>query len=639
MSGSVCAEAIRRGHRARQAGDTAHALACYREAAAADPHSAEAIGALGLMLLRAGETEASAPYLLQAVALDPAQPAFRMNLAELHARRGDVSAALAVVEVTIASHPEAWWAWERLGELQAARGHYPPARDAFARALALRPGDPAILYKLARAECDCGNPSAADALLGEAAARAPGHEAVMGLQAELLAARADWEGLEAQTQRWLACRPGYGPALRWLARARWERGYLTDALDTLRAALHAGPRDVAGLAALARLALLGLDFETAALALEEAETLAPGSPQLLQPRAILSMYRGDTVAAERCARQALQHDARDVASWKTLVQLCGGRLGAAELAALGELAESDALDARDRATAAFAFGDCLDACGRDAEAFAAWQRGNVLQASLAAREGLAYDPTAREREVDAIVTAFPAPREERAMPQPPLRPVFIVGMPRSGTTLLESVLAAHPAVLACGERAAMRTIMREHRALGREPRAEDIARWREDYFRGIAPQPGQRVLIDKNPWNIDAVGLTLRLFPDACILYLSRDADETALSIFRNEFPKFASFTNRLEDIAHYRTQVERLMRHWDAVLPGRVLSLSYEALVADVERVALAVLERCGLEWNERCLDFPRPGRIIATLSTVQVRQPLGSVRGRAARYREFLS
>ena len=185
----------------------------------------------------------------------------------------------------------------------------------------------------------------------------------------------------------------------------------------------------------------------------------------------------------------------------------------------------------------------------------------------------------------------------------------------------------------------MRSIMREHRALGREPRAEDIARWREDYFRGIAPQPGQRVLIDKNPWNIDAVGLILRLFPDACILYLSRDADETALSIFRNEFPKFASFANRLEDIAHYRAQVERLMRHWDAVLPGRVLSLSYEALVADVERMALAVLERCGLEWNERCLDFPRPGRIIATLSTVQVRQPLGSVRGRAARYREFLS
>jgi predicted Zn-dependent protease len=286
------------------------------------------------------------------VALDPAQPAFRMNLAELHARRGDVSAALAVVEVTVASHPEAWWAWERLGELQAARGHYPPARDAFARALALRPGDPAILYKLARAECDCGNPSAADPLLGEAAARAPGHEAVTGLQAELLAVRADWEGLEAQAQRWLARRPGHGPALRWLARARWERGYLTDALDTLRAALHAGPRDVAGLATLARLALLSLDFETAALALEEAETLEPGSPQLLQPRAILSMYRGDMAAAERCARQALQHDGRDVASWKTLVQLCSGRLGATELAALGELAESDALDARDRATAA-----------------------------------------------------------------------------------------------------------------------------------------------------------------------------------------------------------------------------------------------------------------------------------------------
>ena len=639
MPGSVCAEAMRRGHSARQAGDTVQAVACYREASAADPHSAEAAGALGLMLLRTGETEASAPYLLQAVALDPAQPAFRMNLAELHARRGDTAAALGVVEATVAAHPEVWWAWERLGELQAARRHYPPARDAFARALALRPGDAAILYKLARAECDCGNPAAAEPLLREADVRAPGHEAVMGLQAELLAARADWAALEANAQRWRALRPGHGLALRWLARARWERGYLDDALDTLHAALHAGPRDAAGLATLARLALLALDFDAAAIALDEAETLEPGSPQLFQPRAVLAMYRGENAVAERCARQALQHDARDVASWKTLVQLCSGRLGAAELAALGELAQSDVLDARDRATAAFALGDCLDAGGRHAEAFAAWQRGNVLQAALAAREGLAYDPAAREREVGGITTAFAMSAEEPEVPQAPLRPVFIVGMPRSGTTLLESVLAAHPAVLACGERAAMRSILREHMTLGREPRPGEIARWREDYFRGIAPQREQRVLVDKNPWNVDAVGLIVRLFPQARILYLSRDADETALSIFRNEFPKFASFANRLGDIAHYRTQVERLMRHWDTVLPARVLSLTYEALVADVERETIAVLEHCGLEWDERCRDFARPGRVIATLSTVQVRQPLGSVRGRAARYREFLS
>ncbi len=638
MQGSASAEALRRGHHARQAGDASLAIACYREAAAADPHSAEAHGALGLMLLRAGQIEASASPLQQAVRLDPVQPAFRMNLAEFHARRGDVPAALALVQAIAAECPDAWWACERLGELQAGLKHFASARDAFARALELRPGDPAILYKLARAEFDCGNAQAAQAVLREAAGRAPGHEAVLGLQAELLASRADWPALEAHARRWLTLLPGQGMALRWLARAQWESGFLHEALLAWQSALRAGPRDVAGLATLARLALLALDVDSAALAIEEAESLEPGSAQLLHGRAILAMYRGDTATAERCARLALSQDARDVSAWKTLVQLRGGRIDAAERAALEQLEQSDTLDARDRATAAFALGDCLDAAGHYEEALAAWHRANAGQAARAAQEGLAYDAREREREVEAIISAFAVAPAPVALSHAGLRPVFIVGMPRSGTTLLESVLGAHPEVLACGERAAMRSIMRERMALGREPHAEEIARWREDYFRGVLAQDGHRVLIDKNPWNFDAVGLILLVFPEACILHLERDAEETALSIFRNEFPKFASFSNRFEDIAHYRGQYERLMRHWDCVLPGRVLRLRHEELLADFERVAPAVVGHCGLDWDERCRDFASTGRVIATMSTVQVRQPLGSQPGRAARYREFL-
>ena len=631
-------DALQRGHRARQAGDPGQALACYREAVTADPHSAEAQGAFGLMLLRAGEVDAAASPLQQAVALAPAQPAFRMNLAEFHARRGDVASALALVEPIAAAQPDAWWAWERLGELQAAQREFGAARTAFARALALRPADPAILYKLARAECDCGHPAAAEPLLREADARAPGHASVMGLQAELLAARAGWSALEAHARRWLALSPGHGMALRWLSRAQWESGFLQDALDNWQAALRAGPRDVAGLATLARLALLALDTDVAAAALDEAETREPGAVALLQGRAVLAMYRGEVDVAEHCARRALAQDPQDVSAWKTLVQLRGGRLAAAEVEALRGLAQSGALDDRDRASAGFALGDCLDAAGRYAEAFDAWAQANALQAARGAREGLAYSAAVREREADTVIAAFSSQHEDAGIPPAPLRPVFIVGMPRSGTTLLESVLAGHPAVLPCGERQAMRSIMRECMALGREPRVDELARWREEYFRGISASGARQVLVDKNPWNADAVGLIVRLFPEACVLHLVRDADETALSIFRNEFPKFASFSNRLEDIAHYRSQVERLMRHWDAVLPGRVLLLRHEELVADFDRLAPAVLAHCGLAWDEGCRDFARPGRAIATLSTVQVRQPLGSVRGRAAHYREFL-
>ncbi len=605
----------------------------------ADPGSAEAHSALGLMLLRSGDADAAAAPLRAAVELDPAQPAFRMNLAELHAHRGDRDEALSLVQDITLAHPQAWWAWERLGELRAAHAEFAAARDAFAQAQGLRPADPALLFKRARAEFDCGNAALAEEFARMAAERAPGHEAILGLQAELLAARADWRGLDSHAQRWLTLRPGEGTALRWRARALWEDGFLSDAVACLREALRAGPRDAEGYATLARLALLAQDPEAAADALGEAERLGPGAPQLRQPRAILAMYRGEIEAAEALARDALAQDPRDVTAWKTLVQLRSGGLDPEEVLALARLESDERLDLRDRASLAFALGDCHDADGRYAEAFAAWTRANARQAERAAREGLAYDARAREQEVDALIAAFAdRPDDDDARSLAPLRPVFIVGLPRSGTTLLESVLGAHPDVLACGERPAMRTIMSECSALCRMPREEELARWRKDYFSGVETSGGARVLIDKNPWNVDAVALIFRLFPEARVLHLVRDADETALSIFRNEFPKFVRFANRLEDIAHYAAQVERLMRHWDAVLPGRVYRLRHEELVSDFDHVARAVLSHCGLAWDECCREFARPGRVISTLSTVQVRQPLGSVRGRAAHYREFL-
>lgn len=490
-----------------------------------------------------------------------------------------------------------------------------------------------------RAESDCGDPAAAQVLVHKAALRAPGHEAVLGLQAELLAARADWQGLGVHARRWIDSKTAEGVALRWLARARWEQGFLREALLTLQEALRAGPRDVDGLATLARLALLAQEVDRADAAVLEACSLEPDAPQLLAVRSILAMYRGHHPEAERLARRALEHDPRDVTAWKTLVQLCGGRLDITALATLESLERSLPTDARDRADVAFALGDCLDAAGRHAEAFDAWSRANALQAALAAREGLGYDAAGREREVDALIRKFASPRSDGAMPAGLPRLVFIVGMPRSGTTLLESVLGAHPEVLACGERGAMRGIMAECMALGREPGEQELARWRKDYLADIRMPPGVRVLVDKNPWNFDAVGLIVRLFPDARILHLVRDAGETALSIFRNAFPKFVTFAQRFEDIAHYRAQYERLMQHWDSVLPGRVLLLRYEDLVSDFGRIAPQAVAHCGLAWDERCRDFARPGRVVATLSTVQVRQPLAGARSRAAHYREFTS
>ena len=144
-------------------------------------------------------------------------------------------------------------------------------------------------------------------------------------------------------------------------------------------------------------------------------------------------------------------------------------------------------------------------------------------------------------------------------------------MPRSGTTLIESILGAHSRVFACGERQEMRSIMQEFASLapigGSGIPEATKQRWRDAFLRELPDLGGATAVTDKNPWNFDALGLIFDLFPDARVIHVRRNPIETGLSIFRNEFPKFASFANRLEDIGHYYGEYARFMAHWQDVL------------------------------------------------------------------------
>jgi hypothetical protein len=164
-------------------------------------------------------------------------------------------------------------------------------------------------------------------------------------------------------------------------------------------------------------------------------------------------------------------------------------------------------------------------------------------------------------------------------------------------------------------------------------------RWREAFLRELPDLSGAIAITDKNPWNFDALGLIFELFPQARVVHVRRDPVETGLSIFRNEFPKFAAFTNRLEDIGHYYGEYARLMSHWQNVLRSRFLTIQYEDLLADFAGALPGLLQFCGLEWEEACRKFSTSDRVISTMSAVQVRQPLTGFSGRRGRYTQYLS
>ncbi|HEX7250287.1 MAG TPA: sulfotransferase, partial [Burkholderiales bacterium] len=634
---------LQQGHAARTAGRIAEAIDHYRSAVEQEPGSAEANTVYGLMLLQAGRAgEAEAP-LRKAIEIAPGHPAVRMNLAQWFVQQRRLDEAVGIVEKIVADEPGRHWAWERLGELKVLQGQFADAARHFRRATELQPRDPSLLFKLARASFDAGRPYDAQRILADAALLAPGNPAILRLQAEIHEARGDWSALEKTAQAWLTARPREPAAWRALARAQWGTGYLVQAMQNFQHALKLGERTAVHLATYARLCLSALDADAAGQALDEAEALDPGLGLMLSAKAVHRMMHGRREEAETYARRALAASPGDPFAYKTLSQVTEGGLSPAEAQALEALVDRADLRFAHRSTAAFALADYRDARGDFEGAFAAYEEANRLAHEESKIDDFNYDPVASTRTVDTMIGLF-GEGSVRPIEEGEPRPVFIVGMPRSGTTLIESVIGAHSQALACGERMPLRWAMAELMSQTKAAPLASIdeatwAKWRATWWRhGLPALQGARVLTDKNPWNFDAIAAISRLFPAAKIIHVRRDPVETGLSIFRNQFSHLVRFTNRLVDIGHAYGGYARLMAHWERVAAGRFITIQYEDFVARFDEAARELIAYCGLEWEEGCARFWESRRGVLTISALQVRKPPSKASSRARAYAKHL-
>ena len=247
------------------------------------------------------------------------------------------------------------------------------------------------------------------------------------------------------------------------------------------------------------------------------------------------------------------------------------------------------------------------------------------------RDRCGFDRDDCGAKTDAAIAAF-TPEALRLRHRDALRderPVFVLGMPRSGTTLAEQILAAHPQAFGCGERADLVEIAQSlpiETGLDWPQRMADVpADWlrrcAEAYLAGAGEAAqGALRLIDKQPYNFLHVGLIAMLFADARIVWCRRDPRDIALSIFSESFSPQATYATDLDDIAFMIAQQERLMRHWQAVSPLPILELRYEDMVADTDAQIRRLVEFAGLPWEDRCLAFHARERAGQTLSLIHI-------------------
>lgn len=642
MSPPTLDKLLERGVRAHRAGRLQDAIACYRKALRRFPDDAEALSLHGLALLHSGRPGDAEKPLRRAVTREPQQPGFRLNLLELLERTGRLEDARAEVDYLLEHHPDVARGWEKSADFAAADGNGERAVAGYRRALALEPGNFGCAIQLARALLTAGELAGAESAVEAAAALYADHDAVHRLRLDLLTARRDWPALEASGAARSERHPQDPTGWYALAKARFEQGLYRGALEAYERLLALTPEDAAALTAYGRLCMHAHEFSRATEALARAETLDRDLPEMLAARGMMATWMGRFAEAEAYTRRCLELNPGYAPAYTQLSELTQGRLSDAEIETLAALAADAGAPFEYRATASFALADARDARSDIDAAFAAYRAANELGFAHTDPAGR-YDAVQSAARTERIMSLFPEPAPTPTGSPAAPRPIFVVGMPRSGTTLLESVLSAHSRVSAGGERTTMPQLLAQHLARSAAgssagPDADLLEQWRAAYRREPPAVPESAWLTDKNPLNFEAIGLIARLFPDSPIVHIRRDPLETGLSIFRHQFSRLWSFTHRLEDIGHYYVQYARLMDHWERTLGGRLLTIQYEDFAGDLDRLAPMLLAWCGLDWEAQCASFQDGERPIATLSAVQARQPVTIRVGKATRYRRHL-
>jgi tetratricopeptide (TPR) repeat protein len=267
----------------------------------------------------------------------------------------------------------------------------------------------------------------------------------------------------------------------------------------------------------------------------------------------------------------------------------------------------------------------------------------LLDANSLKRRTVRYDEPEVMRSFRNIAASFSREILEllEGAGDPSETPVFVLGMPRSGSTLIEQILASHPQIHGAGElieldKAADGVLGTRNQPVRNGLDLDALDQIARTYLASVLPTAGKTRVVDKLPENFLRIGLIHLIFPNAKIIHTMRDPVDTCLSCFSTRFAAGQAFSYDLGELGRYYRAYVELMAHWQSVLPpGRILDVVYEDVVEDLEGQARRLIEYCGLEWDDRCLSFHQTNRIVRTASAVQVRQPL--FRSSMQRWRKY--
>jgi tetratricopeptide (TPR) repeat protein len=620
----------------RLLGQPDRAVGCCRTALRLQPHYPEAANNLGLALQAQGKWEEASDQFHAAIRMKPDYAMAHNNLGNALRERGDKTQALAhfrqavqldanlaeahtnlgqlLLEVHQLSEalthcraavqlrsrfPEAH---NNLGNVLREQGQLLEAKAAYAEALRLNPDLALTHNNMGQSLQEENNLEEAIRWYQQGLKLDPRSARIHCNLASVFAEQENFEEASARYEIALGLDAGYAEAHTGLASVLHEQGRLEEAAARYRVALRHHP-----------------DF-------------APAHGSL----GTMLEELGALEEAQACYRAALQYDPGHAPAYSQLATLLRGKLPEADLAAMRELLASPNLAEGARSALHFGLAQVLDARGAYEEAAAHLRQANTICLAKLQTHGRGYDPAEHTAFVDGLLAAFTPEFFERVrgFGLDAEQPLFIVGLPRSGTTLIEQILASHSKIHGAGElrlaREAFESLPRvmnveasPSECVRRLDRAvlRRVAQRHLDQLRALDPKALR--IADKMPDNYLYLGLIAVMFPRAKVIHCRRDLRDVAVSCWMTNF-RHIRWACAPEHIAGRFRDYQRGMEHWRRVLPTPLCAVDYEETVADLEGVARRVVAWSGLEWEPACLAFHETARPVRTASVTQVRQPI---------------
>jgi len=398
-------------------------------------------------------------------------------------------------------------------------------------------------------------------------------------------------------------------SLKVLARLHWDEGNIDEACEVLNRALIQEPENVS----------------------------------LHHLMGALLSSSGDMGSAEAHFRRALKLNPKYIPALSGLAVKLKSNTDSAIIDSINAILQRDDLTERARASLHNGLTYFFDGKGDAVNAAKHLSAANQLNWSFRSKRGWSYSREAHQAFVDNLISYFDGVYFDSMNDKPGSYseiPVFVVGMPRSGTTLTEQILSSHSSVLGVGERPYLGRSFHAAQALSIEKHEDEFSifeNMQKNVIKGIADEYLQQLeylkefnghetairVVDKMPDNYQFIGWLITLFPNARIIYCNREVRDIGLSCWMTQF-RSIRWANDLENIAHRLLQHKRLMKHWEQVLPGKIYTVNYEHLVKDQEAESRKLIENLGLEWEEQCLEFFNSKRLVRTASVDQVRKPI---------------